>query len=73
MGVHVFRTTNLLKRQKGFVGHSRHQKGICQLFNRNADAIRFIAPKSKFYPDGNLWKLLREDLPEELFQAVLMD
>ena len=24
------------EKQKGFVGHSRHQKGICQLFNRNA-------------------------------------
>ena len=47
---------------EGLVGHSRHQKGICQLFNRNADAIRFIAQKSKFYSDGNLWKLQRKDL-----------
>ncbi|MBQ0159262.1 MAG: hypothetical protein KBT28_01380, partial [Bacteroidales bacterium] len=36
---------------------------------RNADAIRFIAQKSKFYSDGNLWKLLRKDLQEELYQT----
>ncbi|MCQ2300333.1 MAG: hypothetical protein MJZ81_09450, partial [Bacteroidales bacterium] len=31
---------------------------------RNVDAIRFIAPKSKFFSDGNLWKSIAKTSPK---------